>query len=136
MNTTHDTPNTPNSSIAEIPFGASRLTGYLLRPAGPAQPRPTVILPAGYDSTAESSFVDTAWMALARGITRRGDGGGAGTIGNFWTDLVRATVHVLRPLSLVLALALVSQGVVQTLRGRASVTRLGWRSPPAALPAA
>lgn len=54
--------------IAEIPFGPGRLTGYLLRPPGPVRPRPTVILPAGYDSTAESGFVDTAWMALERGL--------------------------------------------------------------------
>jgi Esterase FrsA-like len=56
------------SSIAEIPFGAGSLTGYLMRPIGPIVPRPTVILPAGYDSTAESGYVETAWMALARGM--------------------------------------------------------------------
>ena len=50
--------------------------------------------------------------ALIRGLARRS----ADTIGNFWADLVRATLHVLLPLSLVLALALVSQGVVQTFR--------------------
>jgi K+-transporting ATPase ATPase A chain len=48
--------------------------------------------------------------ALARAFIRRG----AGTIGNFWADLTRSTVYILLPLSLVLALALVSQGVVQT----------------------
>ena len=35
-------------------------------------------------------------------------------IGNFWVDLVRSTLYILLPLSLVLALVLVSQGVVQT----------------------
>jgi K+-transporting ATPase ATPase A chain len=50
--------------------------------------------------------------ALIRGLARRS----AGTIGNFWADLVRSTLHVLLPLSLLLALALVSQGVVQTFR--------------------
>ena len=50
-------------------------------------------------------------VALIRGLTRRS----AGTIGNYWADLVRATVYVLLPLSVVLALVLVSQGVVQTL---------------------
>ncbi|HEY2840969.1 MAG TPA: potassium-transporting ATPase subunit KdpA [Pirellulales bacterium] len=34
-------------------------------------------------------------------------------IGNFWVDLTRSTLYILLPLSLVLALALVSQGVVQ-----------------------
>ncbi len=36
------------------------------------------------------------------------------TIGNFWVDLTRSTLYILLPLSLVLALVLVSQGVVQT----------------------
>jgi len=35
------------------------------------------------------------------------------TIGNFWVDLVRTTLYILLPMSLVLALLLVSQGVVQ-----------------------
>ena len=37
-------------------------------------------------------------IALARGITRRGDGKGPGTIGNFWVDLTRATVYILLPI--------------------------------------
>jgi K+-transporting ATPase ATPase A chain len=49
-------------------------------------------------------------IALVRGLTRRT----AQTIGNFWVDLVRTTLYILLPLSLVLAVALVSQGVVQT----------------------
>ena len=49
-------------------------------------------------------------VALIRGIVRRT----AATIGNFWVDLVRTTLYILLPLSVVLALALVSQGVVQT----------------------
>lgn len=57
-----------SSTIATIPFGTGHLTGYLLRPAGPATLRPTVIIPAGYDSTAESGYVETGWMALARGF--------------------------------------------------------------------
>jgi K+-transporting ATPase ATPase A chain len=48
-------------------------------------------------------------VALIRGIRARA----ADTIGNFWVDLVRSTLYVLLPLSLVLALLLVSQGVVQ-----------------------
>ncbi len=35
------------------------------------------------------------------------------TLGNFWVDLIRSTLYILLPLSLVLALFLVSQGVVQ-----------------------
>jgi K+-transporting ATPase ATPase A chain len=49
-------------------------------------------------------------VALIRGLARRS----AGTIGNFWVDLTRSTLYVLLPLSLVLAVALASQGVVQT----------------------
>src|SRR5262249_8188046 len=49
-------------------------------------------------------------VALVRGFTRTS----TSTIGNFWTDLVRTTLYILLPLSLVLALVLVSQGVVQT----------------------
>ena len=46
------------------------------------------------------------------------------TIGNFWKDLTRATLYVLIPLSLVLALILVSQGVVQTLNPYKGITSL------------
>ena len=52
-------------------------------------------------------------IALIRGFTRRR----AETIGNFWVDLTRVTVRVLLPLSIVVALVLVSQGVVQNLAG-------------------
>ena len=52
-------------------------------------------------------------VALIRGIVRRRQD----TIGNFWTDTVRGTLYILLPLSLILALALVSQGVAQTLSG-------------------
>lgn len=46
------------------------------------------------------------------------------TIGNFWKDLIRSTIYILIPLSLILALVLVSQGVVQTLEPYHSVTAL------------
>ena len=59
-------------------------------------------------------------MALVRGIMRRS----AGTIGNFWADLVRGTLYVLLPMSLLLALALASQGVVQSLGGSRDVALL------------
>ncbi len=48
--------------------------------------------------------------ALIRGISRET----TESIGNFWTDLTRSTLYVLLPLSIVLALFLVSQGVVQS----------------------
>lgn len=51
-------------------------------------------------------------IALIRGIARREQE----TIGNFWVDMVRGCLWILLPLSIVLALALVSQGVVQNLK--------------------
>ena len=59
-------------------------------------------------------------VALIRGFTRRLAGG----IGNFWADLVRSTLYVLLPLSLVVALLLVWQGVPQTFEAKASVPLL------------
>ncbi|MDI3288002.1 potassium-transporting ATPase subunit KdpA [Polyangium sp. 15x6] len=52
-------------------------------------------------------------VALVRGFTRRTADG----IGNFWVDLTRSTLYVLLPLSVIVALVLVSQGVVQTFAG-------------------
>ncbi len=52
-----------------------------------------------------------ALAAFVRGLKRSL----SETIGNFWTDLVRTVLHILLPLSVVLALLLVSQGVVQSL---------------------
>ncbi len=46
------------------------------------------------------------------------------TIGNFWADLYRITIYLLLPLSLVFALALVSQGVVQNFSAYQEVTTL------------
>jgi K+-transporting ATPase ATPase A chain len=48
-------------------------------------------------------------IALIRGFARHG----AKTIGNFWVDVTRCTIYLLLPLSLVLAVVLASQGVVQ-----------------------
>ena len=56
-------------------------------------------------------------VALIRGFARRS----AQTIGNFWVDLTRTTLYILLPLSFVLALVLVSQGVVQTFSPYAKV---------------
>lgn len=48
-------------------------------------------------------------FALIRGLTRKS----LHVIGNFWVDLVRLVVYIFLPLSLILALFLVSQGVIQ-----------------------
>jgi K+-transporting ATPase ATPase A chain len=56
-------------------------------------------------------------VAVARGMARRS----AGLLGNFWADLVRGTLYVLLPLSIVLALVMVQQGVIQSFRPYAAV---------------
>ena len=58
--------------------------------------------------------------AVIRGFARRS----ASTIGNFWVDFYRSLVYVLLPISLILAVLLVSQGVVQTFDGAATATTL------------
>jgi potassium-transporting ATPase potassium-binding subunit len=63
-------------------------------------------------------------VVLARGITRQGDGRRAGTVGNLWVDLTRATVYVLLPICLVFALVFVSQGMIQNLSPYAEVVTL------------
>ncbi|MCC7018428.1 MAG: potassium-transporting ATPase subunit KdpA [Ardenticatenales bacterium] len=57
-------------------------------------------------------------VALARGFARRE----SSAIGNFYADFVRSTLYILIPLALVLALALVSQGVVQTFAPAVTAT--------------
>ena len=51
-------------------------------------------------------------IAFIRGIARKE----MTTLGNFWADMTRGILWVLLPISTVLAVALVSQGVVQNLR--------------------
>jgi K+-transporting ATPase ATPase A chain len=58
--------------------------------------------------------------AVIRGISRDR----AATIGSFWVDLVRTTVRILLPLSLVAALFLVSQGVIQNVQGSTRATTI------------
>src|SRR5207244_7837054 len=55
--------------------------------------------------------------AMIRGFARRS----AQTIGNFWVDMTRTTLYILLPLSLVFALVLVSQRVVQTVEPSTTV---------------
>lgn len=59
-------------------------------------------------------------IALTRAIARRSAQG----IGNFWVDLTRANVYILLPLSILLSLILVSQGVVQNLSPYLEATTL------------
>jgi K+-transporting ATPase ATPase A chain len=57
-------------------------------------------------------------VAIIRGFARRS----AETIGNFWVDLTRTTLYILLPLSVILALVLVSQGTVQTFKAYPTAT--------------
>jgi K+-transporting ATPase ATPase A chain len=57
-------------------------------------------------------------VAVIRGFARRS----AGTVGNFWVDLYRSLVYILLPLAAILAILLISQGVVQTFHGAATAT--------------
>ena len=59
-------------------------------------------------------------VAFIRGIVKHT----TKSIGNFWVDLTRSTLYILLPLSIVLALALVSQGVVQTFSEYKTVNSL------------
>jgi len=51
-------------------------------------------------------------LALIRGLSRKT----TDKLGNFWTDLTRSTLYVLLPLSILLAVMLVGQGVVQNFK--------------------
>lgn len=56
-------------------------------------------------------------IVLVRGLVRRD----SPTIGSFWVDLVRGTLYILLPISLVVTPIFVAQGAVQTLAGPAHI---------------
>jgi len=60
------------------------------------------------------------FLAIVRGIKNRT----SEELGNFWVDLTRSIIYILLPLSIILSLALVSQGVVQTFGSYVDVTTL------------
>lgn len=64
-------------------------------------------------------------IALIRGLARHS----SATIGNFWVDLTRATLYILLPLSIVFALVLVSQGVIQNFAAYIDVQMLQGAQP-------
>jgi len=64
------------------------------------------------------NFLDTAvTMALAVGLMRAFARNESETIGNFWVDMTRATLYVLLPISILVALIFVALGIPQTLQG-------------------
>ncbi|WP_295854257.1 potassium-transporting ATPase subunit KdpA [uncultured Xylophilus sp.] len=66
-------------------------------------------------------------FALFRGFAARA----SGKVGNFWVDLTRITVWLLLPLSFVLAIALVGQGVIQNFSASVEATTLETQQYPA-----
>jgi K+-transporting ATPase ATPase A chain len=63
-------------------------------------------------------------IALVRGFAYRR----SGTIGNFWVDLIRGTLRVLLPFSVLMAVVLMAGGVIQNLSGFTDVTTLAGAS--------
>ncbi|MGC4122319.1 MAG: potassium-transporting ATPase subunit KdpA [Myxococcales bacterium] len=63
-------------------------------------------------------------LAVSRGLTRKPSADGSPTLGNFWVDLVRGTFLLLLPASALVALVLVSQGVLQNLSPYLETTTL------------
>lgn len=61
-----------------------------------------------------------ALLTLTRGLIRKT----TDTIGNFWTDLVRMVVYLLLPLSIIMAVILLGEGVIQTFSPYVEVTTL------------
>ena len=59
-------------------------------------------------------------IAFIRGFTRSE----TNTIGNFWVDLTRSMIYVLLPISTVLALIFISEGMVQTFKGYEAIKTL------------
>ncbi|MEI6091177.1 MAG: potassium-transporting ATPase subunit KdpA [bacterium] len=60
------------------------------------------------------------FLALSRGIRNKM----SDNLGNFWVDITRTTLFILLPLSIILAMLLVSQGVVQNFHSYAHITTL------------
>ncbi len=63
-------------------------------------------------------------MALAIAVTRAFVRSKAETVGNFWVDTTRATLYVLLPLSIIVAIAFIFLGLPQTMDGSVTATTL------------
>ena len=61
-----------------------------------------------------------ALLALTRGLVRKT----VDSVGNFWVDFVRIVVYILLPLSIIMAVVLVGEGVIQTFSSYVEVTTL------------
>jgi potassium-transporting ATPase potassium-binding subunit len=63
-------------------------------------------------------------IALAIAVTRAFARASVSTLGNFWVDMTRATLYILLPISLLLAIGFLASGVPQTLAGSVDATTL------------
>jgi K+-transporting ATPase ATPase A chain len=71
------------------------------------------------------NFVSAAsGIAIAVAVSRAFARSGVDRIGNFWIDLTRATLYVLLPMAIVVAVVFVALGLPQTLAGSVDVTSL------------
>src|SRR6266404_2536045 len=74
--------------------------------------------------TVQNFVSAAAGIAIAIALTRSFARSSATTIGNFWVDLTRATLYILLPMSIVVALVLVALGVPQNLHAYTEATTL------------
>lgn len=74
--------------------------------------------------TVQNFLSAAAGMAMAVAVTRAFARSRAATLGNFWVDMTRATLYVLLPLAVVVALAFVATGLPQTLAANATAKTL------------
>ena len=71
------------------------------------------------------NFVSAAsGIAIALAVTRAFARSAAETVGNFWVDMTRATLYVLLPLAVLVALAFIAMGLPQTLDASVAATTL------------
>ena len=74
--------------------------------------------------TGQNFFSAATGMAVAFALVRGFSSRSAKSIGNFWVDLTRSTLYVLLPLSLLFAIFLMGQGVIQNFSAYKEVTLL------------
>lgn len=72
--------------------------------------------------TVQNFLSAASGMAIAIAFIRAFSRHNSSTIGNFWVDLTRGVLYILLPISIVLAMILVSQGAVQTFSKSVTVT--------------
>jgi K+-transporting ATPase ATPase A chain len=72
--------------------------------------------------TVQNFVSAAAGIAMALALTRAFARSAAQTVGNFWVDLTRATLYVLLPLAIIVAIAFVAMGLPQTLDASVTAT--------------